>query len=124
MSRFSQSTLQGTISPRKPACNPNWRLIQVSWPTSDILTLHKNDVYQQILTFLLQLQRTKYLLDRVGAIAQQRDRRGLKGHSSIVHVVRLQLTWFVNTLLHHLGIMVPFLLSPSNVDDESNFQGD
>ena len=25
---------------------------------------------------------------------------------NIVHVVRLQLTWFVNTLLHHLGVVV------------------
>lgn len=79
---------------------------KVSWPTSDILKLHQNGVYQQILTFLLQLQRTKYVLDRVAAITQQRDRRGLKGDSNIVYVVRLELSWFVNTLLHHLGVVV------------------
>jgi hypothetical protein len=25
---------------------------------------------------------------------------------NIVHVVRFELTWFVNTLLHHLGVVV------------------
>jgi len=39
-------------------------------------------------------------------ITQQRSRRGLKGDMNIVHVVRFELTWFVNTLLHHLGVVV------------------
>lgn len=71
-------------------------------------------MYQQILTFLLQIQRTKYLLDHVSGISQHRERRGFKGDIHIIHVVRLELIWFVNTLLNYLGVVVYL---PLNVAD-------
>ena len=79
---------------------------KITWPMSDILQSSTNAVYQQILTFLLQIQRTKYLLDRCSSISRQRERRGLRRDVHIVHVVRLELLWFVNTLLNHLGVVV------------------
>src|SRR5271155_4475207 len=79
---------------------------KVTWPMSDVLQSSTNGVYQQILTFLLQIQRTKYLLDHCSSISQQRERRGLKRDVHIVHVVRLELLWFVNTLLNYLGVVV------------------
>jgi hypothetical protein len=60
-------------------------------------------VYSRICTFLLQLQRTKYLLDQVSGISL---RRGTSGDEIIVHAVRIQLIWFVNTLLTYVGIVV------------------
>jgi hypothetical protein len=83
---------------------------KVTWPMSDVLQSSTNGVYQQILTFLLQIQRTKYLLDHCSSISQQRERRGLKRDVHIVHVVRLELLWFVNTMLNYLGVVVLTLL--------------
>ena len=68
-------------------------------------------MYQQILTFLLQIQRMKYLLDHISSISQHRERRGLKGDIHIVHAVRLELIWFVNTLLYYLGVVVNLSLN-------------
>jgi hypothetical protein len=68
--------------------------------------MNTNLVYQQILTFLLQIQRAKYLLDRVSGVAQHRERRGLERDIPAVHAVRLELLWFVNTGLHHFGYVV------------------
>lgn len=82
-------------------------------PISDILRI-QGGIYQQILTFLLQIQRTKYLLDRVSSISQHRERRGLKGDIHIVHAVRLELIWFVNSLLNYLGVVVN--LTPNDVN--------
>jgi hypothetical protein len=65
-------------------------------------------VYSWICTFLLQLQRTKYLLDQVSGISL---RRGTSGDEVIVHAVRMELVWFVNTLLTHIGVVVS---SPSS----------
>jgi Gamma tubulin complex component C-terminal len=65
-----------------------------------------NGVYQQIFTFLLQIQRTKYLLDHISSISQHRERRKLKGDIHIIHALRLELIWFVNTLLNYLGFVV------------------
>src|SRR5271154_6118532 len=79
---------------------------KVTWPMSDVLQSRMNGVYQQILTFLLQIQRTKYLLDHCSSISQQRERWGLKRDVHIVHVVRLESLWFVNTLLNYLGVVV------------------
>lgn len=91
--------------------------MQVSWPISDILRVHTNEVYQQILTFLLQIQRTKYLLEFISTISRRRERRRLKGDVRIVHVVRLELIWFVNLLLHYLGIVV----LPLEIHTESGY---
>ena len=63
-------------------------------------------MYQKILTFLLQIQRAKYMLDRVSGVSQHRERRGLVGDIPAVHAVRLELLWFVNTVLHHFGYVV------------------
>jgi len=73
------------------------------------------DVYQQICTFLLQIHRTKYLLDHIAAISQQRERKGYPGDSHIVHAVRLEFLWFVNMLLHHFGVVVRMFKSGVNV---------
>ena len=81
-------------------------ICKITWPMSEILQSITNGVYQRILTFLLQIQRTKYLLDHCSSISQQRERKGLKGDVHIVHVVRLELLWFVNTLLNYMGFVV------------------
>lgn len=82
--------------------------MKISSPTSDILRIHTNGVYSQILTFLLQIQRTKYLLEYISVISQHRERGGLKGDIHIFHAVRLELLWFANTLLNYLGVIVIF----------------
>jgi len=104
---------------------------KIAWPMSQILQTGSNGVYQQILTFLLQIQRTKYLLDRCAGISQQRERRGLQRDVHIVHGVRLELSWFVNTLLNYLGVVVRCLSnrgtdlghSTDDYDDEGKVTG-
>src|SRR5579871_1227426 len=78
---------------------------KVTWPISDIVQ-GQLDTYQQICTFLLQIHRTKYLLNRISAISQRRERKKLPGDAHIVHAVRLELLWFINVLLYHVGVVV------------------
>jgi hypothetical protein len=86
-----------------PPLNPH--LTQTSGPIEEVIKAQMS-VYQQTFTFLVQIHWVKSLLGRMSVITQQRRRAGLHEDANIVHVVRLELLWFVNTLLNHLGVTV------------------
>jgi gamma-tubulin complex component 5 len=71
----------------------------LSWPIQNIIQRSSISVYQQLFTFLLQVYRVKYLLQR------RRPSRGAQRRSSRTQLTRkLQhhLTWFADTLRSHL----------------------
>ena len=78
----------------------------MSWAIFDVLQFSRISGYQQVLTFLLQVNRAKYVLHCASTISQKRERKGMEGDTPIVHAVRLKLLWFVNSLLHYLGDVV------------------
>jgi len=100
MSRTVKSELQGT----SPFLADGVK-IQIFYPISEILK-DEEGVYQRIFTFLLQLCRTKDLLDRVSMVMVQCEKGDGERDAHIVHVVRGELLWFVNTVIHHIGVVV------------------
>ena len=101
--------LGGVKSELQGSANLNGADKEIPSPISDILRVQSNGVYPQILTFLLQIHRTKYLLDYISRVALYRERKGLTKDANIIHVVRFELLWFVKTLLHHFGVVVRFI---------------
>jgi gamma-tubulin complex component 5 len=75
------------------------------WPIQNIIQRSSIPVYQQLFTFLLQVYRVKYLLQRI------RPSRGAQRRSSRTQLTRkLQhcLTWFADTLRSYLTETVIF----------------
>jgi gamma-tubulin complex component 5 len=71
----------------------------LTWPTQNIIQRSSLPVYQQMLTFLLQSYRAKYLLQRT------RPSRGTHLRSTrtqIIYKLQHRLTWFADTLRSYL----------------------
>ena len=73
------------------------------WPVANVIRKDSIEVYQRVYTFLMQLQRAKYLL-------QQRNTRSVQGTNkkplSRVYALRHRLLWFTNTMLTYTTDMV------------------
>lgn len=77
----------------------------LSWPIQNIIQRSSLPVYQQVLTFLLQSYRAKYLLQRA------RPGRGLQPRSAraqLTYRMQHRLIWFADTLRSYLTETVIF----------------
>lgn len=90
----------------------------LSWPIANIIKAESMEVYQRIFTFVAQIHRAQYLLQRhtFSKRASVSDGRSLL----LIHRLHHQLLWFVNTILAYTTDIV---LSASTTDMRTNIRG-
>ncbi|KAL1963945.1 hypothetical protein VTN77DRAFT_7620 [Rasamsonia byssochlamydoides] len=80
------------------------------WPVANIITKNAILTYQRISTFLMQIRRAKYVLERQRLLKErggsQTDPEFDRADDSIGYVVRHGLLWFTNILYSHLTELV------------------
>ena len=77
---------------------------KLPWPIANVIRTGSIDVYQRVFTFLMQLQRAKYLLQRQKP-AKTRQATDEKPFSQLYRL-RHRLLWMTNTILTYMNDMV------------------
>lgn len=87
----------------------------LSWPVANIINMGSMETYQHIFTFVAQIQRAKYLLQRHrlfrGASPSDRE------PCLLIQMLRHRLLWFINTILSYI---MDIVLSANTLDMRAN----
>lgn len=78
------------------------------WPVANIVTKPAMSMYQRISTFLMQIRRAKYILERQ-RLLKKADADGDEDEDEddgLGYIIRHSLLWFTNTLYGHVTDMV------------------
>lgn len=77
------------------------------WPVANIVTKLAMSMYQRISTFLMQIRRAKYVLERQRLLKKEdTDENDEDEDDGIGYIIRHNLLWFTNILYGHVTDMV------------------
>ncbi|KAH8701965.1 putative gamma-tubulin complex component GCP5 [Talaromyces proteolyticus] len=79
------------------------------WPVANIITKNAISTYQRISTFLMQIRRAKYILERQRLRKEDHDSDGFNNNSGDDgrgYIIRHSLLWLTNTLYSHFTELV------------------
>lgn len=77
------------------------------WPVANIITTSSINAYQRIFTFLMQIRRAKYVLERQRLLSKDDLLAELDdGNNGTSYIIRHHLLWFTNILYGHITDMV------------------
>ncbi|EED17751.1 gamma-tubulin complex component GCP5, putative [Talaromyces stipitatus ATCC 10500] len=76
------------------------------WPVANIITKPAMNMYQRISTFLMQIRRAKYILERQRLLKKDYTGDNDDEDDGLSYIIRHNLLWFANTLYGHITDMV------------------
>jgi len=65
------------------------------------------EVYNNVFTFLLQIRRAKYMLERLTLLKEDFRTLGESGEGAVYYSLKHRLLWFANIVYYYLTDLVP-----------------
>ncbi|CUS07192.1 unnamed protein product [Tuber aestivum] len=76
------------------------------WPIMNVIRKESFEMYNNIFTFLLQIRRAKYMLERLTLLKEDFRFLGESGEGAIYYSLRHRLLWFANIVYYYLTNLV------------------
>ncbi|KAL7276255.1 hypothetical protein RUND412_000762 [Rhizina undulata] len=76
------------------------------WPVMNVIQKTSFQVYKAIFTFLLQIRRARYVLERLVLLKEDFRVVGEEPDGSLYYLLKQRLLWFVNVIYHYLTDLV------------------
>ncbi|PWW76919.1 hypothetical protein C7212DRAFT_357533 [Tuber magnatum] len=76
------------------------------WPIMNVIRKESFEVYNNVFTFLLQIRRAKYMLERLTLLKEDFRILGESGEGAVYYSLRHRLLWFANIVYYYLTDLV------------------
>ncbi|RPB02843.1 hypothetical protein L873DRAFT_1833953 [Choiromyces venosus 120613-1] len=76
------------------------------WPIMNVIRKESFEVYNSIFTFLLQIRRAKYMLERLTLLKEDFRTLGESGEGAAYYSLKHRLLWFANIVYYYLTDLV------------------
>ncbi|CAZ84768.1 unnamed protein product [Tuber melanosporum] len=90
-----------------------WKSLELSyalpWPIMNVIRKESFDVYNNIFSFLLQIRRAKYVLERLTLLKEDFRTLGESGEGAMYYSLKHRLLWFANIIYYYLtnSVLIP-----------------